>query len=107
MGTPDPLLVEIANLLDAPVSHDDPELIERTLTDGYARALSLEAEKWRLQKRMGEMSSAGDVDATKELIALAKNLEARDGSLVQLRALLVRLRERHSLATRLAAAKQD
>lgn len=105
MGTNDPLLVEITSLLDAPVTRDDPAVIERTLTDGYARALNLEAEKWRLQKQMGEMSASGDRDASTELVALAKKLEAQDGSLAQLRALLVRLRERHSLATRAAAAK--
>ena len=106
MGTPDPLLVEITTLLDAPAGRDDPDRIERTLTDGYARALNLEAEKWRLQKRMGEMST-DHRDTSKELIELAKKLEAQDGSLVQLRALLVRLRERHSTATRLAAAKLE
>ena len=30
---------------------DDPAQLERTLTDGYARALALEAERWRLQQR--------------------------------------------------------
>jgi hypothetical protein len=86
------------------VSGDDPAVIERTLTDGYARALNLEAEKWRLQKQMGEMSASADRDSSKELVVLAKKLEAQDGSLAQLRALLVRLRERHSVATRAAAA---
>jgi hypothetical protein len=106
MGTNDPLLLEITSLLEAPTSRDDPAVIERTLTDGYARALNLEAEKWRLQKQMGEMSAAADRDSSKELVSLAKKLEAQDGSLAQLRALLVRLRERHSLATRAAAAQQ-
>ena len=105
MSTNDPLLLEINSLLEAPVSRDDPAVIERTLTDGYARALNLEAEKWRLQKQMGEMSAAGDPVSTKDLVVLARKLEAQDGSLAQLRALLVRLRERHSLATRAAAAQ--
>jgi hypothetical protein len=106
MSTPDPLFAEITTLLEAPVSRDDPERLERTLTDGYARALNLEAEKWRLQKQMGAMSVAGDRDTSKELVALAKRLEAQDDGLVELRALLVRLRERHSRATRTAAAAQ-
>jgi hypothetical protein len=104
MSSPDPLLAEITTLLDAPASRDDPDRIERTLTDGYARALNLEAEKWRLQKRMGEMSTVRDRDASKEIVELAKKLEAQDDGLIRLRALLVRLRERHSHATRIAAA---
>ena len=42
---------EIRTLLDAPPTGDDaPSLdaIEHTLTAGYARALALEAERWRL-----------------------------------------------------------
>ena len=103
MSTPDPLLTEITTLLDAPVGRDDPERLERTLTDGYARALNLETEKSRLQRQMSRMSAAGDRDAGAELVALARRLEAQDGSLDELRALLARLRERHSLAARAAA----
>jgi hypothetical protein len=106
VDAPDPLLSEIATLLDAPVDHDDPDRLERTLTDGYARALNLEAEKWRLQRQMGEISSVADRDLSKDLVALAKRLEAQDDGLVRLRALLVRLRERYSLATRVAAASR-
>jgi hypothetical protein len=104
MATPDPLLDEITTLLDAPAGRDDPARIERTLTDGYARALTLEAEKSRLQRQLGEVTAAADRDAGTQFVELAKRLEAKDGSLVQLRTLLVRLRERHSLAARLAAA---
>src|SRR5207247_2033695 len=47
MPKKDPLLEEISALLAAEGA-DDPARLERTLTDGYARALSLEAERRRL-----------------------------------------------------------
>ena len=47
------LLERITDLLDAP--QRDFELLERTLTDGYARALTLEAEQLRLQ---GQLAAA-------------------------------------------------
>jgi hypothetical protein len=103
MDAPDPLFTEITTLLDAPVDRDDPDRLERTLTDGYARALSIEAEKWRLQRQMGEISSIGDRDRSKDLVALAKRLELQDDGLIRLRSLLVRLRERYSLALRSAS----
>ncbi len=106
MDAPDPLLTEITTLLDAPADRDDPDRLERTLTDGYARALNLEAEKWRLQRHMGEISPVADRDLSKDLVALTKRLEAQDDGLIRLRSLLVRLRERYSLATRVAAASR-
>ena len=105
MSTPDPLLNEITTLLEAPVGRDDPERLERTLTDGYARALNLETEKWRLQRQMSQMSAAADRDVGAELVALARRVEAQDGRLGELRALLVRLRARHSVASRAAATR--
>jgi hypothetical protein len=44
------LLERITDLIDAP--ERDFELLERTLTDGYARALTLEAEQQRLQRQL-------------------------------------------------------
>jgi hypothetical protein len=105
MAAPDPLLTRISTLLAEPASCDDPARLERTLTDGYARALSLEAEKSRLQKQLGKATAAlsrGEAVARDELSRLAERLEAQDGSLLQLRALLVRLRQRHSVAARSA-----
>ncbi len=37
----EPLLTEIATLLDQAEAQDDPAQLERTLTDGYAQALTL------------------------------------------------------------------
>jgi hypothetical protein len=101
------LLDEISTLLAGPEARDDPAQLERTLTDGYAHALSLEAEKWRLEKQIGKVTAAvgrGDLASRDELTALARRLEVQDGSLSQLRALLVRLRQRHSAAARSARA---
>jgi hypothetical protein len=77
--------------------------IERTLTDGYAEALSLEAERWRLEKRLAEVAHAlpnGDVTAkAHELAALAERLDGNAGELTRLRGALGDLR-RHADAVR-------
>jgi hypothetical protein len=83
----------------------DRGLIEQTLTDGYAHALSLEAERWRVQKRLRALAAAiepGDLEEkTKELSDLARRIELQDGVLAQLRELLARLRAEY---TEVAAA---
>src|SRR5919197_2036268 len=58
---------EIRTLLDAPqVGEEAPSIdaVEHTLTAGYARALALEAERWRLERRIAEVASklAGATD---------------------------------------------
>jgi len=53
------LLEQIDELLTASSSPDEPATLarlERTLTDGYAHALSLEAEQLRLERRMTELA---------------------------------------------------
>jgi hypothetical protein len=86
-------------------THDLDE-IERTLTDGYAHALSLEAEKWRLEKRMAEVTSGiqrGDtVKKARELAALSKKLDGNAGDLTMLRAKLADLR-RHADGVRVGS----
>ena len=95
------LFQQISALIDGP--EDDRERIERTLTDGYARALSLEAERWRLEKRIAEVAHTiqrGDVaDKAKELSTLAERLDGNEDELVQLRSALGTLR-RHARAVR-------
>ena len=79
---------------------------ERTLTDGYAWALSLEAERWRLERQLGEIAGTldgGNGHRVSELTSLAKRLSHADGELASLRGLLATLRQRHS-ALRLARA---
>jgi hypothetical protein len=97
------LLAEITQLLAAPHSGADaPPLarVEDTLTAGYARALALEAERWRIERKLGEVASRLREDRsarrTDELATLAERLEDADGELVRLRGLLATLRTRAS-----------
>jgi ABC-type phosphate transport system auxiliary subunit len=96
-----PLRDEIAELLRLPENGDGaPTLaaIESTLTDGYAAALELEAERWRIEQRLGEVArDAGEVAAhsvAAELAELSERLETTDGELTRLRALLRKLQAR-------------
>jgi len=86
-------------------SEHDLDSIERTLTDGYAHALSLEAERHRLEKRLTEVTQelhAGDPDAnTRELSRLAERLGGNADELVALRGHLSDLR-RHAQEIRAA-----
>ena len=88
------LLDRIAALLGA--STRDLAELERTLTDGYAAALSLEAERWRLERRMTGLSigiESGDVRANaRELAVVAQRLEDNGRELAVLRDLLSELR---------------
>jgi hypothetical protein len=95
------LLEEIGRLLTAPGSGAEaPKLarVEETLTSGYARALALEAERWRLERKLGEIAGklrgdASDLHAA-ELAALADRMAVADGELAHLRGLLATLRTR-------------
>jgi hypothetical protein len=77
----------------------DIDQIERTLTDGYAHALSLEAERWRLEQRVTGLSQGienGDTASkARELTDVAKRLESISVELTQLRDALADLR-RHA-----------
>ena len=76
------MLQRIEALLDAPAGGEAaPSLasLEETLTDGYAQALALEAERSRV---------------TDERVTLATRLTSADDELGTLRALLDRLQER-------------
>jgi hypothetical protein len=88
------LLTKIQDIISS--SARDLDQIERTLTDGYAHALSLEAEKWRLEKRLGEVAQGiqqGDTaKKTRELAELAKRLDGNHGDLSTLRGMLGELR---------------
>jgi hypothetical protein len=91
---------EIRYLLAAPPTGDDApslDLIEHTLTSGYARALALEAERMRLARQIAAVaaelegsSGAGHSELTK----LGRRLSAADGDLIHLRGLLSSLRSR-------------
>ena len=94
------LLEKINALIAAPADAPSCDLdqIENTLTDGYARALSLEAERWRIEKRLSEIAQglkSGDfAEKATELRALATRLDGNADELVKLRALLNDLRRR-------------
>jgi hypothetical protein len=87
------LLDEINALIDAPsVDRSD---VERTLTDGYAHALSLETERTKIEKHVNEVMQRGNsTDKAQELTQLAKRLEGNAGELARLREVLSRLRRR-------------
>jgi ABC-type phosphate transport system auxiliary subunit len=92
---------EIRTLLDSPpLGEDAPSIaaIEDTLTAGYARALALEAERWRLERRIAEVAAhlgaKPQDDEHDELTELGQRLSAADGDLTLLRRLLASLRSR-------------
>jgi hypothetical protein len=103
MTDPEPLFEEIKQLLAAPRSGADApplEEVENTLTTGYAHALALEAERWRIERRLSEIAAElrqkGAASRTGELVSLATRLSDADGELSSLRALLATLRNRAS-----------
>jgi hypothetical protein len=94
------LYEDIDALLASPVESDEGLLarLEDTLTDGYARALELEAERRRLERRLAVLARRlGDETSdspTAELASAAERLTDAGAELVHLRAVLARLRER-------------
>ena len=100
MSSDSPIFAQIQALLDASQSAGLAEL-EDTLTSGYAAALALEAERWRIERRISEM--AGDLgdgsgEKTQEIAVLASRLGSADSDLSRLRALLASLRDRAEAA---------
>jgi hypothetical protein len=102
------LLNEITGLIDEPTPHDrQPHLerAERLLTDGYAQALALEAERWRLERRISDVAAnltTGDLtQKTEELSALTTRLREIQRDLLELRQLLGTLRS-HAAGVRAA-----
>jgi hypothetical protein len=88
------------------LSADAPTLarMEDTLTEGYAKALALEAERWRLERRIGEVAREGRTDIGEELRSLGTRLTHADGELANLRSLLGSLHERARIV-RLSASR--
>jgi hypothetical protein len=98
-----PVMIEnhIRTLLDAPEDGDDaPTLarIEEMLTTGHARAMAIEREQWRLQRRIVDVALmlADDYSELQavELRKLARQLRAVDAELVSIRTLIRSLRAR-------------
>jgi len=97
------LLEQIDELLAEPPTMGEPDTLarlERTLTDGYAYALVLEAERWRLEQRMselaGELHKGNQELKSLELAQLSRRLSSNGASLTSLRSTLTRLRARAS-----------
>ena len=98
------LIAQITALLSAPAR--DLEEIEHTLTDGYAHALALDAERLRLEKRMASVTQGiqrGDTEKkANELAGLAERLDGNAIDSEKLRALLADLR-RHADGVRVGS----
>lgn len=99
------LLEQIDELLAEPSAAREPAtlaLLERTLTDGYAHALALEAERWRLERRMSELAGQlhdGNQELkARELAQLASRLSSNADVLNGLRGTLSVLRARATAA---------
>jgi ABC-type phosphate transport system auxiliary subunit len=100
------LLEQIDELLAEPHSKGEPATLarlERTLTDGYAYALELESERWRLEQRLSELAGElheGDQDVKgQELAQISRRLSSTGIALESLRSTLARLRN-HATAVR-------
>ena len=97
----EPLFTAIATLLEGDERDDDPARLERTLTDGYAQALTLEAERTVLERQVLrlslELDENGDATLTK-VKDLARRLHDCDESSERLRGELGRLKRRHARA---------
>jgi hypothetical protein len=73
------------------------EQVERTLTDGYAHALRLEAQRLRLQRQLErravDLPDAPGADRVAEISGLARGVAEADGELAELRHALALLKE--------------
>jgi hypothetical protein len=90
------VLTEIRSLLDVPAGADAPsrEVVEHTLTSGYAYALALEGERLRIERRLRILlrsQAEGGPDAG-DVSELTGSLEHADQELAGVRALLSSLR---------------
>ncbi|HEX5469263.1 MAG TPA: hypothetical protein VFW80_09490 [Gaiellaceae bacterium] len=101
-----PLLERITSLLkNRPADPGKPLVteMEDTLTDGYARALELESERLRLERRIGQLAHNVDGrEEAEELRRLAGRLRDLDLELEGLRDRLGAL-QKHLEVTRAAA----
>jgi chromosome segregation ATPase len=74
--------------------------VDATLTDGYAHALRLEAERRRIEQRIADaVARLGDVTGHRhqpELVELSEKLMSANAEIASLRTLLTSLRDRRS-----------
>jgi hypothetical protein len=91
------LAARISALIDDSASVSSESLLaemEHTLTDGYARVLELEGERWRIERRISDLAREIETNETGELRLLAQRLLTADDEAGRLRGLLERLRRR-------------
>jgi predicted nucleic acid-binding Zn-ribbon protein len=93
-----PLVRRIRSLLEQGGADPTVPLLtamEHTLTDGYARALELEGERLRVERRIGELAHRLDgPEQAGELRDLAARLRTADDDLASLREALAPLQQR-------------
>ena len=95
------LFEQIDELLAEPAPAHEPATrarLERTLTDGYAHALSLEAERLRLERRMselaGELHDGNREQKAEELVQVSRRISRAGDEIDHLRTTLAELRAR-------------
>lgn len=94
-------MTELLDAIQTMISSETNDLaqIERTLTDGYARALELERERSRLERQIAQVTQGiehGDpAENARELVSLTRRLDGNAGTLAKLRGVLAELR-RHA-----------
>jgi hypothetical protein len=99
-----PIIAEIVAVLDDDVARRSLDEIEDTLTSGYAASLALEAERWRIERRIAELAGqlGGEAEfelhRAEEIVGLAQRLSAADAGLIRIREVLGSLRERADAA---------
>jgi hypothetical protein len=99
-----PIIAEIVAVLDDDVARRSLDEIEDTLTSGYAASLALEAERWRIERRIAELAGqlGGEAEfelhRAEEIVGLAQRLSAADADLIRIREVLGSLRERADAA---------
>jgi tRNA C32,U32 (ribose-2'-O)-methylase TrmJ len=92
------IIERVTALLDAPA----PDA-EKTLMDGYARALELEGERSRLERRLAELtnslSEGRESERLPELRSLRERIATADAEVSHLRTALSTVRRRVSAAS--------
>jgi hypothetical protein len=78
------------------LNHASPALdsVEDTLTEGYAKALALESQRLKLERRLGEVARRATPERAAEIRSLGSQLIDADGELEQLCSLLGTLHDR-------------
>jgi uncharacterized protein involved in exopolysaccharide biosynthesis len=90
-----PMVQQIEDLLQD--SSSTLAHVEDTLTEGYAKALALEAERLRIERQLGEMARTATAEQSDELRTLGRRLGTADGEIRRLRSLLGSLHDRARL----------